>query len=460
MRITRKFIILVISQIIKTMAFYYRKAFAVLSACFACVFSGCSSGGSRAVYLKTVDSVTDYPQFRFYHVSEDTTRVYFCVPAKYVVCMRNPDTMLFEGRASMNCTFYDGQQPSRSLFGASSTLEVKQEKLPEDAFRGHFDVPLKEGTYYVKTVFRDSKSKGAVSGIIHVDKKSRSAPANFLMRNGQQRVIFGDYVASGDTLNVFSVLGNRGRLFFSRYNSQVKYPLPAYITGGDDEERFEKDTTFSVANGENVVFSPPGLYVVRTDTSAGGNRGYGLLASYAGFPRISQKHALVPPLRYLCSDAEFDRLQYSPAGKLSAEEFWLSAAGSMSKAEKLIRAYYGRCEYANMYFSCYKEGVKTDRGMIYILFGQPVKVYTSSRSERWVYGRETSAMPVDFVFNRMDNPFSDNVYVLDRNINKKTIWAAAVDAWRGGKAFDNNEIARIQDEYDRKIYYDSYGIWY
>lgn len=37
---------------------------------------------------------------------------------------------------------------------------------------------------------------------------------------------------------------------------------------------------------------------------------------------------------------------------------------------------------------------------------------------------------------------------------------AAVGAWLDGKAFDNNEIAEIQDEYDGKIYCDTYGIWY
>ena len=35
-----------------------------------------------------------------------------------------------------------------------------------------------------------------------------------------------------------------------------------------------------------------------------------------------------------------------------------------------------------------------------------------------------------FTFAKIDNPFSDNDYKLERNQNHRSIWYRAVDAWR------------------------------
>lgn len=147
-------------------------------------------------------------------------------------------------------------------------------------------------------------------------------------------------------------------------------------------------------------------------------------------------------------------------GKTAVEKLWLKSGGSLSNAQRMIREYYSRAEYANRNFSSYKEGILTDRGMIYIIYGPPTKVYQATTSQRWIYGDEASGLEVSYTFDKVDNPFSDEVYILQRNLNKKSMWETAVKSWREGKIFDNNEIKKIQQEYDRQRYYDTYHIWY
>ena len=442
------------------------KSFAMRSKLYAlCIFwcflsfVSCSTKGNRPVYLRPLEGAMDAVQVKFHHLSNDTTRVYFSIPSQYIVCMKNPKTMRFEGRAMIKCSFFDDAQPPKLLFTAEHTLAVDTVEVPLYAFSGAFDVGVPFGRdYLVRTDVTDAKSPQKSSALNIVDKKQRYSPSLFLLRDVNGDVMFDNFTSSEDSVSINVAVGGVPNIYVTRYNSDVKYPAPAYVIGADEQERFKRDTTFVVENGEKVVFSPQGLYILRVDSSD--RKGYCLLSSYKGFPMVTQKHALITPMRYICSDEQFNSLRYSPTEKLSAERFWIETGGSLADAQRLIRSFYGRVEYANRYFSCYKEGAMTDRGMIYILCGTPTKVYTASDSQRWVYGRESSGMDVAFIFKRMDNPFSSDVFVLDRNLNKKNIWSKAVSAWREGTVFDNNEIIKIQDEYDRQRYYDSYGIWY
>ncbi|MDD4819264.1 MAG: GWxTD domain-containing protein [Flavobacteriales bacterium] len=423
------------------------------------VILSCSTKGNRTVYLRPLEGSMDAVQVKFHHLSNDTTRVYYSIPSQYIVCMKDPQTLRFQGRANVKCSFYDESQPPKQLFVADYTVVVDTVEVPLYAFTGAFDVVLPYGRdYLVKTVVSDAKSPQKTSNLTVVDKKQKYSPSLFLLRDRNEDVMFDNFTCADDSVSVNVEMGYVPQIYVTRYNSEVKYPAPAYIIGSGEQERFKRDTTFVVKNGEKVVFSPQGLYILRIDTMD--RRGYCLLSSYKGYPMITQKHALITPLRYICSDEQFNSLRYSPTEKLSAERFWIDAGGSLSDAQRLIRAFYGRAEYANRYFSTYKEGVMTDQGMIYVLYGAPAKVYTAADSQRWVYGREASGMEVSFVFRREDNPFSTEVFVLDRNLNKKNIWSSAVSAWREGTVFDNNEIIKLQDEYDRQRYYDSYGIWY
>ena len=64
--------------------------------------------------------------------------------------------------------------------------------------------------------------------------------------------------------------------------------------------------------------------------------------------------------------------------KVALDDFWIKCGGNIDKARELIRIYYTRVFYSNYYFTSYKEGWRSERGMIYIIYGPPDKVYKIS----------------------------------------------------------------------------------
>jgi hypothetical protein len=76
--------------------------------------------------------------------------------------------------------------------------------------------------------------------------------------------------------------------------------------------------------------------------------------------------------------------------------------------------------------------------MIFTIFGTPTNIYKSSKTEIWVYGPENSPNATRFVFNKTQNPFSDNDYILERSQFFKDPYYTAVDYWREGRVYINN----------------------
>ncbi|MBQ1275931.1 MAG: GWxTD domain-containing protein [Flavobacteriales bacterium] len=426
---------------------------------FLCSITLSCSNQLRTVYLRPLGNPSPTIYVKSHHLSQDTTRLYYKIPSEFIVCARNPHTMRYNGRAIVNCDFYPYPTATHIEFQSSHTIEIDSTHIPIDGFCGYFDIAVPQGEKYtLRITINDANSPQKKEAMFFIDKKSDYSPSLFLLKDSSGGIIYDNFTSQDDSISIHIAQGYVPYIYVTRYNSQTRHAAPSYVIGADDSEKFKTDTTFVIENGEKVVLSPQGLYVLRTDSSH--RRGYCLLSSYKGFPAITQREALIPAMRYICSDDEYNRIRYSPYSKREIERLWINTAGSLPAAQSMLREYYRRTEYANRYFSSYKEGVLTDQGMIYILYGPPSKIYQASTSQRWVYGDEASGLDVSYVFDKVDNPFADDVYVLQRNLNHKSQWDTAVKSWRKGQIYDNNMIKKIQEEYDRQRYYDTYHIWY
>jgi hypothetical protein len=108
--------------------------------------------------------------------------------------------------------------------------------------------------------------------------------------------------------------------------------------------------------------------------------------------------------------------------------------------------------YSNFYFTSFKEGWRTERGMIYIIYGPPDKVYKTNEGETWGYrkpvissswgGRYTVKDEyLYFTFKIRENRFTDNDLYLSRSETLVSFWDQAIASWRKGIIFrlDNPE---------------------
>ncbi|MCE9540005.1 MAG: GWxTD domain-containing protein, partial [Bacteroidetes bacterium] len=94
-----------------------------------------------------------------------------------------------------------------------------------------------------------------------------------------------------------------------------------------------------------------------------------------------------------------------------------------------------RVQDANLYFTSYLEGWKTDRGMIYLIYGSPNVTYKTANSETWIYGEENNINSLSYTFSKTNNPFTNNDFTLDRSVVYKQSWYTAVDIWRQGRTY-------------------------
>lgn len=197
--------------------------------------------------------------------------------------------------------------------------------------------------------------------------------------------------------------------------------------------------------GELVFRLPPverGLYRLEA-IARDGNQGEALgvstyfVATNASFPRIETLDQMVESLAYVAYEREIGRIQEASnpiERKQRFDAFWGSLVGRRSIAVNLLETYYARIEEANLLYSSYKEGWKTDRGMVYVLLGAPVLVDSYVDSEVWRYSYGDDAL-YTFVFDRVRIPEADGVYenyILRRRPYYEHVWLQVLDRWRSG----------------------------
>ena len=188
--------------------------------------------------------------------------------------------------------------------------------------------------------------------------------------------------------------------------------------------------TLPLINGQSEYISldRPGFCIFQIDTSNW--EGYSLQLMPTGFPELSSYSSMLEALRLLTSNEEFAELRNLGSAKDAVDKFWLTVTGSPERAIQRIRDFYNRLALTNELFTSYCEGWKTDRGLIYLIFGPPNLVYRSDLYETWTYGEANNYRSMQFVFYKVDNPFTEQDYILQRQPNYKTYWYNAVEQWR------------------------------
>jgi GWxTD domain-containing protein len=144
---------------------------------------------------------------------------------------------------------------------------------------------------------------------------------------------------------------------------------------------------------------------------------------------------MIEPLAYLTTTPEYDALKKSTNQKLAVDNFWIEKAGSVDKARELIKVYYNRVFFSNFFFTSYKPGWKTDRGMIFIIYGPPQQVKVTPTQEKWIYYKNNFSTTVTFTFDYVASAFTRDNYILERADNYDSYWRQAVDSWRKGSIF-------------------------
>jgi len=185
-----------------------------------------------------------------------------------------------------------------------------------------------------------------------------------------------------------------------------------------------------------IALPQNGFYHLKTNNET--KEGVTFFVYESSFPKIKNTEQMIMATRYIMAKKEFDNCMLATDKKAAIDKFWLDISGSNERAKELIRKYYGRVQEANKLFTSFQEGWKTDRGMIYVVFGAPNKVTKRKNGEVWTYGEIGNPNSIVFPFVKVINPFTDNDYYLERNEAFKAPWYQAVDMWRQGRIYLDN----------------------
>ncbi len=133
-------------------------------------------------------------------------------------------------------------------------------------------------------------------------------------------------------------------------------------------------------------------------------------------------------LRYVADQRDMDYINSAPTleAKLERfEQFWARLDPTPNtERNEAFEEYYGRINYANNNFRSYNEGWLTDKGMVYIIFGQPLNIerYPSLYGDNRVFEKWTYPNNREFIF--VDNTgFGDFRLIRPITVTEKYVYS-------------------------------------
>ncbi len=406
-------------------------AFVMLSGLFCCKTN-------QLTHIKLTDAYNpDADFFRLqcfaYHINDSITRVYYRFNTEYLLYSKDLNQTPYKAEFSLHYQLTNSDSPKEisdsATISYSDTLGYGKKIWLLDSFDLKIPFPSK---YYLYLRMTDLNRKASNSSGFYLEKSSHDSRQHFMMRGTDGRPVFTDSWDDMGTFSLHCIQKQHPRLFVRYYRRDFPIALPPFVESKPRSLSFAPDSVFFIEmnNGRSgdLTFAKAGIYHIQTDTSD--YEGFTVFRFYRDYPLITSADQMRSPLRYITSKNEFNDLMMMKSAKDAVDEFWLDKTDNPDRAREMIRKYYNRVAEANRYFTSYHEGWKTDRGLIYIIFGPPTLVYRNPGDETWIYGEDRNLLSITFVFDKMDNPFTDNDYALNRSQEYKDIWYSTLETWR------------------------------
>lgn len=385
----------------------------------------------------TPDKQKPLPFYTIENINDSVSRLHFQVKSADLLYKRSNITNKLTAQILVSYTLKRVEDLRNIADSGHTVLNDINENAEIRTLAGYIDmdVPLQNEKYYVEVTFRDLNKMAVNYELLSLEHKTVNARNNFMLCAPRSHSpLFRNFVAKGEPFKLHYYNTGKPFLYVKYYKgnpdpakppySSIMAPLPVM---------HDSSWRISIREADSVVFKGKGQYVITADSTQSGGFSIGIYND--GFPEVTTAAALLEPLRYITTRKEYTTLETSRNVKTAVDSFWLSLGGNADRARELISAYYGRVEIANMHFTSSKEGWKTDRGMVYIIYGEPQNVYRSWKTETWVYGQDQSGNMLNFVFDREMESVADNDFKLERNPAYNVSWITAVDYWKQGQVY-------------------------
>jgi GWxTD domain-containing protein len=326
-------------------------------------------------------------------------------------------------------------------------LSILQDTIKQEYV---YNLPLKveKGVEYVAEVkILDKLRLIVVQDFVEFNTLSYNNKYNFRVEGHfDKNELFSSVLRIDEYVNLLYSRGHIDSLYISFYKSFREVPDPPSMLLPEKTLDYDPMQFVAIPYSDTLpmMFPKEGIYLCSIARNI--KDGFTFLNLGSTYPRVTTPEKMIEPLIYLTSQDELAELKSAAKPKAALDEFWIKCGGNVDKARELIRIFYTRVLYSNYYFTSYKDGWRSERGMIYIIYGPPDKVYKTADGESWGYkkpvikskwgGRYTvSDSYLFFNFKKRENVFSDNDFYLSRSETLVTFWDKAIASWRKGIVF-------------------------
>lgn len=247
---------------------------------------------------------------------------------------------------------------------------------------------------------------------------------------------FDNYIKMGENITFNAAKGYERPFYLIKYEGDNFPARSPMSTTKPSVVSFNQESAVIQTTGKPFKLDKPGLYFAVEDT-ADISRGSGFYVVDTRYPRMTMPDELVEPIIYISTNKEVEEIEAAADKKDALDLFFLKITdGNQSLSKEIIKTYYRRITTSNELFTSYKEGWKTDKGMVYVVLGPPSKVQRFRDREVWLYSQSGNFSEIIFTFYRTNNQFTDNYYELVRYPDYKQYWYPYVEAWRNGRIIE------------------------
>ncbi|WP_297337786.1 GWxTD domain-containing protein [Algoriphagus sp.] len=238
------------------------------------------------------------------------------------------------------------------------------------------------------------------------------------------------YLPAGEALLFKSSQGPNLHGFYYPMEFEVPYPPMETKPAPVPRELNVVDEGDFLANVPKEL-SELGYYFFQQDTAD--TNGVLVKTTHEAFPKVKDWEEMVQMVTYISTRREHETLLTAEDKKRALDEYWINLTKNPETAKELIREYFRQVEFANILFTDFKAGWKTDKGMVYIVMGPPQEVNFFLDREVWTYQGVDESSKIRFTFARVKNILNPHYYTLNRSRAYQPIWFKNISQWRSGK---------------------------
>ena len=373
-----------------------------------------------------------HPLIRVYVENKNEAIVYCKISRKHLLLnKKNPlDTLI-----NIGIKYAVRAAPSFEIVDTGVNMLSFNLNMNNEFYETHFKINLKSVDNKLVLGFYGINMRLIYQIIIDVNNQDNLSKERYIceQNNDGYNIMYNNFVNAKNIYRIRSSIYDLSKCTFEYYKFGDDVVLAPYFIEKPDNEFKKPDSIFSYQIGDTVSFVNRGYYVLKPSPE---NKGILCLLNVSeSFPGINKLSDMLDPLELIATSKEMKAIENDDNLKLAVDKFWLTKSNNKKFAREQIRVFYNRVKLANIYFSDYREGWKTDRGILYVVLGPPTIVNINSNGEDWFYGENPNVAGVYFIFEKWKSPLGETVYKLRRDDVYQTIWAQALTTWRNGRIF-------------------------